>query len=225
MNFDRSRAPVGAISKSDTSRFAMQKDDQSAKRVTEKSMFGVPQAEFNRRVRFRDRAGYRYAVPRSTNALYRSYVRKRMINPIENGDDEEGEDSEDGDGGGESIEEEEEEATTTRRTGVVFRQRRIAPRRAPLGLALGGGGKSMLFTRKPRTRKLAPTLKPGTVVRLLDMRSKDVYEARVELFLQRGLESSGHAILRDIVAKGPLLDPLEFPVDTTKSARSITGKK
>jgi hypothetical protein len=202
----------------------MQKDDKSVKRETERSMFGVSQTEFNRRVRFRDRAGYRYAVPRSTNALYRSYLRKRMINPLENGDDDderdEAEESGDVGDGDESIEGE-GEATTSRRAGVVFRQRRIAARRPPLGLALGGGGKSMLFTRKPRTRKLAPTLKPGSVVRLLDMRSKNVYEARVELFLQRGLEASGHAILRDIVAKGPLLDPLEFPVDTTKPMRSI----
>jgi hypothetical protein len=211
----------------ETSRQVLRANDATAKSAAVRAMFGVPQAEFNRRVRFRDRAGYRYAVPRKSNTLYRNYVQRRMINPLDdNEDDDEEHVAEEAEiSAEESGEEESGEGGTVGRArvvGVSFRRRRTAARRPPLGLTLGG--KSMLFTRKPRTRALPPTLKPGTIVRLLDMRSKNVYEARVELFLQRGLEASGHAILRDIVAKGPLLDPLEFAVDVNKATTAQTKK-
>lgn len=39
-------------------------------------------ADFARRVRFRDKAGYRYALPHADDALYQHYLNRDLIDPL-----------------------------------------------------------------------------------------------------------------------------------------------
>lgn len=61
--------------------------DAAHKRRARTSTFTISQRDFQKRVRFRDTQGYSYAVPLSSDAIYKTYVTNGTVDRDRNDDD------------------------------------------------------------------------------------------------------------------------------------------
>ena len=84
------------------------------------------------------------------------------------------------------------------------------------------GKRALLYASKPITRKLVPVPRVGTKLRLLDLHSKHVFEARVDRFFFERRERGGHAVLRDVVDTGAVVDIAEFASAAAAAAAVAT---
>lgn len=154
--------------------------DASNKNEARRKQRRLARSEFSRRIRFRDAVGYRYALPRKTDDLYRQYRKRNLVDAL--GQEEDHDDDDDDDGA---------DASAGDDQPVL-------------------GKRALLYASKPITRKLVRVPRVGTRLRLLDLHSKHVFEARIDHFFFERRERGGHAILRDIVDTGAVVDISEF---------------
>ena len=153
--------------------------DDRLDRAARSKLRRLDRADFIGRVRFRDAAGNRYALPHPKDVLYQTYLKSGVIDG--SADPADSDDSSGSSSGTSTASDDEVEL----------------------------GRRSLLYVSKPITRKLVPVKRAGERLRLLDMRSKHVYEGRVERFFFAGRERSGHTVLADVSDAGPVLDVRE----------------
>jgi len=181
-------------------RMPQQNLDSANQRDARRKQRRLTRTEFAKRIRFRDAAGYRYALPEKSDDLYRQYRSKNLVDAFENDDDEE-----DDDGGG---------GNNDNAAALLAREERRTL-----------GKRALLYASKPITRRRVAVPRVGAKVRLLDLASKHVFEGRVERFFFERRERGGHTVLRDVANTGPVVDIAEFADVSTAATATATSKR
>jgi hypothetical protein len=179
-------------------RMPQQNLDNANQRDARRKQRRLTRTEFAKRIRFRDAAGYRYALPEKSDDLYRQYRSKNLIDAFENDDDDDDDDD--------------EEDGADNAALLAREERRTLGKRA------------LLYASKPITRRRVAVPRAGVKVRLLDLASKHVFEGRVERFFFERRERGGHTVLRDVVNTGPVVDIAEF-ADASAAAAAASSKR
>jgi hypothetical protein len=181
-------------------RMPQQNLDSANQRDARRKQRRLTRTEFAKRIRFRDAAGYRYALPEKSDDLYRQYRSKNIIDAFENDDDDDA-----------------DEADGADNAALLAREERRTL-----------GKRALLYASKPITRRRVAVPRAGAKVRLLDLASKHVFEGRVERFFFERRERGGHTVLRDVANTGPVVDIAEFAdvsSPTTTAAAAASSKR
>lgn len=163
--------------------------DKSKSRQRKGERWKIPREEFIKRVLYRDKNGNRYAYSKREDPLWSTYLSTRVVDPLGSG----GRlgrrtDNEDDDNIEEEIAKEDER---------IFKD-------------LNKQTKSLLYVRKPASRKHGRFVMPGNTLRIMNLASKEVFEAKVLKTLVHGRDASGHTVIGNIVSKGTVVDIKEF---------------
>jgi len=153
-----SRANISSKRQQERRRQPEPNRDNAQKAIALRAQQRLRRDEFIGRVRFRDAAGNRYAMPHRNDSLYRSYLSQHLIDPLRQRTGvNESDDERDTDTAAADDDDEDEDAQPS--------------------------GRTLLYVSKPITRKLVAVHQPGSTVRLLDMKTKQVLTGRVRKFM------------------------------------------